>query len=107
LKKGDFASMIKKPFMAGPFVKSFALMAKFKISPLGRGVPFNGWDLISFLISFLYIFSGYLFDLFCGHKFFLLSQKGGYMGRTLLALSLNTLWRVAPDLALHMRGGGS
>ena len=26
--KGDFASMIKNPSMAGPFVKSFALMAK-------------------------------------------------------------------------------
>jgi len=26
--KGDFASMIKNPSMAGPFVKSFSLMAK-------------------------------------------------------------------------------
>jgi len=27
-EKGDFASMIKNPSMAGPFVKSFALMAQ-------------------------------------------------------------------------------
>ncbi len=27
-KKGDFASMIKNPAMAGPFIKSFALMNK-------------------------------------------------------------------------------
>ena len=27
-KKGDFGSMIKNPSMAGPFIKSFALMSK-------------------------------------------------------------------------------